>query len=709
MKKFFMILLSCLMAVSVAACSSTPKEEEKIYTAGTYTSTAAGFGGDVTVSLTVSETKITAVEISGEGETVGIGGAAMTDLSGAMIDAQSVEVDAVAGATVTSNAVLAAAKNALNQAMGVEAEKTALTDGTYTASAVSYSWTGMMSGEVTIADGKIANIVITEEHDSETGEISKTAFDLLPGRIIESQSLATDAVSGATVTSNAIKDIVSQAIELSGGVASEWMTPVEKNTDTVKLEGYDVVVVGLGGSGILSYLAAADQGATVFGIETAAKLGGNSTTTTGPMLLGSIGEAYNDVQFADKDEVYQVWMDYVGSEEKADIIKEAVYNNDTHIKYYVDEFGFEFAGMILSFVRPQWSQFWTSYVAENGVRNIFGPNKTNQYDRAMEKAVAMNEKNDYMLELTAEELIFDGETAVGVKAVAYNGTTYEIYGDTIILATGGYVGNAEMCEEHWGRTLNTVAVTVNDGTGINMGISAGGATYMLGVDPMIHILQVPNMIKNDDLTADQKAILSALALSKGEMSTNVYGEALDLTLVEAEIPNYLYYNIYSEDEINEFKIVGLPESFAMATSMFMGQGGTIAVGTPVADLDTILEVGAEYGNVLKAESIKDLAAQMGCDEAVLSATLGEDGVYYAVACAGYTYGSVGGLDVDVNMNVLREDGTPIENLFAVGADSQGVENVEGKVYTPWGGQAQSWTFTSGYLAGHAAAAYGLSK
>lgn len=709
MKKLFMILLSCLMAVSVAACSSTPKEEEKIYTAGTYTATAAGFGGDVTVELTVSETEITNVVITGANETAGIGAKAIEDMAAAMKEGKTIEVDGMSGATITSNAVSAAAKSALDQAMGVAPSKTALTDGTYTATAVSYSWTGMMTGEVTIADGKIADIKITEEHDSETGEIAATALTILPGRIIENQSLATDAVSGATVTSNAIKTIVTDAIEQAGGVVAEWMEPVAKSTETVKLEGYDVIVVGLGGSGILSYLAAADQGATVFGIETAAKLGGNSTTTTGPMLLGSIGEAYNDVNFADKDEVYQVWMDYVGSDAKADIIKEAVYNNDTHIKYYVDNFGFEFAGMILSFVRPQWSQFWTSYVAENGVRNIFGPNKTNQYVRAMEKAVAMNEKNDYMLELTAEELIFDGETAVGVKAVKYDGTTYEIYGDSIILATGGYVGNAEMCEEHWGRTLNTVAVTVNDGTGINMGISAGGATYMLGVDPMIHILQIPNMIKNDDLTADQKAILSALALAKGEMSTNVYGEPLDLTLVEAQIPNYLYYNIYSEEEINNFKTNGLTENFAMATSMFMGQGGKFTVGTPVADMDTILSVGAEYGNVLKADSIKDLAAQIGCDEATLAATLGEDGVYYAVACAGYTYGSVGGLDVDVNMNVLREDGTPIANLFAVGADSQGVENVEGKVYTPWGGQAQSWTFTSGYLAGNAAAAYGLSK
>ena len=708
MKKFLMILLACLMAVSMVACS-TKQEEEAIYTAGTYTASANGFGGKVTVTLTVSETAITGVEIGHDGETASIGGAATAKLSEAILDANSVEVDGVSGATVTSTAVLAAAQDALNQAMGIVPEKTALTDGTYTATTVSYSWTGMLTGEVTIENGAIASIVITEEHDSETGEIAKTAIDILPGRIIENQSLATDAVSGATVTSNAIKDVVAQAIEQAGGKSTEWMSDVAKSTETVKLEGYDVIVVGLGGSGILSYCAAADAGATVFGIETAAKLGGSSATTTGPMLLGPVNDSYEGVNFADKDEVYQVWIDYVGSEEKADVIKEAVYNNDVHIKYFVDNFGFEFAGMILSFVRPQWSAFWTMYVADGGQRNIFGPNKTNQYDRAMEKAAALNEKNDYMLELTAEELIFDGETAVGVKAVSYDGTTYEIYGDSIILATGGYVGNTEMCEEEWGRTLNTVAITVNDGTGINMGLSAGGTTYMLGVDPMIHILQVPNMIKNDDLTADQKAILSGLALVKGEMSTNVYGEALDLTLVEAQIPDYKYYNIYSEAEINEFKTNGLPENIASSTSMFLGQGGTMTAGAPVEDMDTILEVGMEYGNVLKAESIADLAAQMGCDEATLAATLGEDTTYYAVICVGYTYGSVGGLDVDVNMNVLRADGTPIENLFAAGADCQGVENVEGKVYTPWGGQAQSWTFTSGYLAGNAAAAYGTSK
>ena len=141
--------------------------------------------------------------------------------------------------------------------------------------------------------------------------------------------------------------------------------------------------------------------------------------------------------------------------------------------------------------------------------------------------------------------------------------------------------------------------------------------------------------------------------------------------------------------------------------MFMAQGGTLpAAGTPVADIDTILTVGEQYGNVVKGESIAALAAGIGCDVANLTAALGGvETTYYAVTCNSYAYATVGGLDVDVNMNVLREDGTPIENLFAVGQDSEGVGNVDGKAYTPWGGQAQSWTFVSGEIAGKAAAAY----
>lgn len=703
MKKLIALLLSLLC---MAGCAQNQES-----TSAVYTGEGQGFGGTVAVTLTMEDGKITEVEIVGDDETASVGQAAFDQLKENILAAQSSDFDAVSGATMTSNGVKAAVKAALDQANGTTSEeKTALTDGTYNVSAAGYSWTGMINADVTIADNKITAIDIKEEHESETGEMAQTAFDNMIPRIIENQSLATDAITGATATSNAIKDLVAQAIEQAGGDASQWQDPVAKSEEVVKIEGYDVIVVGLGGSGITAYCAAADTGASVFGIEAAAKLGGQTATTTGPMVIDAENEAFAGVEFANADDVYDTWIEYVGSEEKADIIHEAVYNSGKYLDYYMDNFGFEFEGMITSFANPEWSQLWTRYVGEDGTSNIFGPTKTYQFDRAMEIAVAKNEKNDYQLELRGEELIMEDGVVKGVKAVAYDGTTYEIYGDAVILATGGFIGDDEMVLESFGTTLNTVASLVNDGTGIKMGLSAGGTTYMQDVDPMIHILQIPNMIKNDDLTADQKAILSALALVEGETEVTVDGEALDPALVEAMIPGYKYYVVYTQEDIDNYKNSGFTENFATATSHFMSQGGSFEVGQPISDLDEILAVGMEYNDVLKADSISDLAAQIGCDENVLSETLGgNDTTYYAVICSGYTYGTVGGLDVDVNMNVLREDGTPIENLYAVGTDSMGVENVEGKPYTPWGGQANSWVFVSGYLGGHAAGEYGLAK
>lgn len=701
-----------------SAEETTSQEETKagVYTPGTYTGEAGGYGGTVSVTITVDATTITEAAAEGGDETPAIGGAALEELAQQIKEAQSGDIDGVSGATITSDGVRAAAKSAIAQAKGEEIQtaKGALTDGVYSVKSTGYSWTGMISADVTVKDGRISDIVITEEHESDTGEMGKTAFDLLIPRLIDSQSLAVDVIGGATSTSNGIKACVSQAIEMAGGDPAQWQVPVEKKSDTVRLEGYDVIVAGLGGSGISAYCAAAMEGAKVFGIERAAKLGGQSATVTGPMVIDSKAPAFEGVEFADPDEVYQVWLDYVGSDEKADIIREAVYNSGAYLDYYIDNFDFEFEGMIMSFAKPEWSQFWTSYVGEEGSRNQFGDNKTYQYDRAMEKAKGLNEANDYMLELTARELIFEGERVAGVKAVSYDGTVYEIYGDSVILATGGYIGDEELVQKYFGTSLNTVAATVNDGAGIKMGLSAGGAVYQMGVDPMIHILQVPNMIKNDDLTPDQKAILTGLALVSGEKTVSIEGKALDLESIGTtnicSIPGYRYYVVYTQEQIDAYKEKGLTENFGAAVSMFMGQGGEIVTGVPVEDMDTILDVGIRYKNVLKGDSIKELAAAMGCDETALSEALGgEETTYYAVIAAGYTYGTVGGLDVDVNMNVLREDGSPVENLFAVGTDSMGVENVEGKPYTPWGGQAHSWTFVSGYLGGKAAAAYGTEK
>lgn len=705
------------MILSFAACS-TPKEETPIstpesepagkYTPGTYKNTARGFGGDVTVELTFSKDAITDAKIVGIDETSGIGSMAIERMPEQILSSQSADVDGVSGATISSGAVKTAAQICIDEAMGVTQTAAVIADGTYNASAVSYGWTGMLTCDVTFKDGRLSAIDVVEEYDTYTGEIAPTAFSNYIPRVIEAQSLAVDAVSGATSTSNAIRACVEDAIVQAGGSLTDWQKPVAKSSGLVKLEGYDVIVVGLGGSGILSYCAAAEQGAAVFGIETTAKLGGQSATTYGPMAINSQhmkDDYFEGKDYIDADEVYKTWMDYLDTEKKADIVKKAVYESGTALDWAIDSFQFGFdglKGMLGSFLRTDWTALWTVFTADAGNTswNVIGPNKTFQFDRAMKLAVEMNAKNDYKLELTATSLLFDADKKViGVKAESYDGTIYEIYGDSVIIGTGGYIGSADMMNEYLDGPVNTVAYTVNDGDGIKLAQSAGAALYNVSVPPMIHITQVKNIIKNNDLTADQKAILSALCLVTGQPAVTKNGDIWGGGEI-CMAPGYEYYVVYTAEEIEAIKTNGLSETLANAKSHFMGQGGEMVAGEPVADIDTILEVGIRYGNVIKASSISELAKAIGCDEAALKKSLNsKDGEYYAVIAAGYAYGTVGGIDVDANMNALREDGTPIKNLFVVGQDSQGVCNTEKAPYTPWGGQAQSWIFVSGRTAG----------
>ncbi len=725
MKKItcFVLMLAMLACIAPAALAE--------YTPGTYTAEAPGHEQGIVVTVTVDEAGITAVDLDLSNETESIGGAAKDALIEQIMAAQSADIDGVSGATETSTGVKLALTEALNAASGATGgEKQAVSDGTFSGTAPSFGLLGPLTAEVTLEGGKITDIKVVSETDSATGEWFASAEELLIPRIIESQSLAVDAITGATTSSNGIRNAVAAAIDAAGGNSMEWYAEVPKKDDKVVIEDYDVIVVGMGGSGVFSYCAAADQGASVFGIEAAGKIGGNSVCTYGPMALNSeyLKEKFTDGQdYINADDVYKVWMDYVESDEKADVIAEAVYNSGSALDYFVENFGFEFEGLGLlgSFVVPEWDKEWCVYSADDGNTswNVLGPNKTFQFLRALDIANAKNEKNQYMTELTADSLIFDGAgKAIGVRATYYDGTTYEIYGKTIILATGGFLGNDEMMKEYLGATVNTIGDTVNKGAGIRMGQSAGGALYMIGTLPMVHISQVANLIRTDDLTADQKAILTALALTTdvpmittaGEPwgNTNQSGTADEGISVEIVFaPDYMYYNLYTQADIDGIRETGLSEAQATATSMFLSQGGTLPeAGTPVADIDEILAVGERYGDVIKADSIAELAAAIGCDGATLSETLGgKEDTYYAVPCTSWAYGTVGGLDVDVNMNVLRADGTPIENLFAVGQDSEGVCNKDGKAYTPWGGQAQSWTFVSGEIAGKQAAALALAE
>ena len=262
---------------------------------GEYADTQPGFGGDVTVTLTVDEAAITDVQVVGDAETPDRGGVAMQVLAEEILNAQGAEVDGVTEATITSDAVIKAAANALTLAEGGELAQAALAmeDGTYTATVPSYAeqfglaTTGSMTMSVTIAENKITDIEILESTDTDV--IGKTAFPILAEDVIANQSLAVDLVSGATVSSAAFMAGLKDCIAQAGGESSvdaALAVPVEKPEPETITYGTQVLVIGAGMAGLTAAIQAASMGAGVILLEKN-KVYSSSTTRSVGYVIGA--------------------------------------------------------------------------------------------------------------------------------------------------------------------------------------------------------------------------------------------------------------------------------------------------------------------------------------------------------------------------------------------------------------------------------------
>ena len=177
------------------------------YGVGTYTSTVKGFQGDVTVTITIGEGDvITEVVMVGPNETPALGGVALEKLAAKIKDTQSVEVEAMTGATFTSKAAIQAAADCMAQAEAAagsagEGQATgAYKPGTYTASSKGFQ--GDVIATITIGeDGAIAEVKF--EGANETPALGGVAMEKLQGKIVDAQSAEVDVMTGATFTSKA--------------------------------------------------------------------------------------------------------------------------------------------------------------------------------------------------------------------------------------------------------------------------------------------------------------------------------------------------------------------------------------------------------------------------------------------------------------------------------------------------------------------------
>ncbi len=115
MKRLISLVVALMMFCGASALSEA-LPAETLFTPGTYEAEAQGLLSSVKVQITVSEDEITDVSIDATGETPTLGGAAAEMLAGAILNAQTPNVDSMSGATVTSKAIIAAATEALEAA-----------------------------------------------------------------------------------------------------------------------------------------------------------------------------------------------------------------------------------------------------------------------------------------------------------------------------------------------------------------------------------------------------------------------------------------------------------------------------------------------------------------------------------------------------------------------------------------------------------------
>ena len=218
---------------------------------GTYKGSANGYGGKVTVNVTVSKKTMTAIDIvSAPGETDSFFQRAKGVID-EMLTAQSTDVDVVSGATYSSNGIIGAVKNALfgtesNNATAASAnagnaggsapsvskvsESGTWKDGTYTGSGKGFG--GTISVKVTVKDGKISAIDVTSA-SGETASYFSKAKGIIP-KMISGQTTNVDAASGATYSSNGIITAVRNALSKAETGKSSTKKKKKKNKKNKK-------------------------------------------------------------------------------------------------------------------------------------------------------------------------------------------------------------------------------------------------------------------------------------------------------------------------------------------------------------------------------------------------------------------------------------------------------------------------------------------
>lgn len=333
---------------------------------------------------------------------------------------------------------------------------------------------GEMVVDVTFDETSITDVkVVNHQETYGIGYGLDTApIESIPGKIVETQSLDVDTVTGATLTSKFLVGAVKQAITEAGG-NPENLPALEVAKGEDQSYDVDVVVVGGGVAGLSAAIEAAEGGADVLVLEKQGIVGG-ATTRSGGKLMANGTEFQKAEGMEDSNELMFNYLKEVGG----DLIDEE------KVKNFVDNSLETFNWMIDMGVEVQDVEPIHSSLTPWRVHNTKGGGGMTDGHGGQVIVPMMNKYNevdgDIIYNVTANEILTnDQNEVVGVKGLSKDGSTVTVNAKSVVLATGGYASNKEMMARYSDFATNYVTSVPagNLGDGITMAEAVGAQTF----------------------------------------------------------------------------------------------------------------------------------------------------------------------------------------------------------------------------------------
>ncbi|MEK3793878.1 FAD-dependent oxidoreductase [Paenibacillus sp. FSL R7-0204] len=568
--------------------------------------------------------------------------------------------------------------------------------GTYTGSADGKN--GAVQVEVTFSEHAIDTVKVV--NFKETEGVSDASVTKIPKAIVDNQSLKIDAVSGATVTSDAILAAVADCVTQAG------VDPLVLNNDVKKVESTevedlttDVVVIGGGAAGMSASLRADELGLKTILLEKMTYIGGAISISGGNQVVG-LSKLQQEAGVTD-DSADSIVTDFLangGNKNIADLLKLFAANVGQTTDWLNQYVGikYDMAGGLHKLAEYSHDR---ELAYDQG-----GPGFAKQARQKVEESGV-----ELHLETRAEKLVTDDSGAVtGVVARDGTGKTYNITAKAVIMATGGYGNNKDLLSDQL-KTALYYGPTSSTGDGIVM---AKGE----GIDAATRLMEYgkryPNGVEVSEGIAKSTIVGNIAAFKKSGILVNSAGDRVvnekssNRSILEVELTqqNQMLYLLMDPATFDVFKTslgeAGISQgdietwlkNNGLSKPYFFHAGTAEALATAAG-----MEAGAlqntinRYNGFVKAGKDKDF----GRSADYMKEAIGS-GPYYLVEQKPRFATTMGGLVVNTGFEVMNTSSQIIPGLYAAGEVVGGVMGDDSP-----SGANNAWALTSGKLSAEA--------